>query len=193
MSPAPLPAEQPDKGRHYEFIKSAVHDSFKNATVNRARALADVSLKPQPWYTSASAADLKELAAANLKAWNSQNQVDHLLEKTDLYAFAEPLLKAKIKLLHGIEPDVKSTYLRLYLPAETPWYAINVSEGVVTRTVSLLDAALHNFARSETAGRGSDYISKPDERGLFDVLPIKNTMPISDFQKLCRELDVISL
>ncbi|SDT47850.1 dermonecrotic toxin domain-containing protein [Pseudomonas granadensis] len=190
MSPAPLPAENPDKGRHYEFIKSAVDDSFKTATLSRARALAAVSLKPQAWYTSAPAAWLKKLAAANLKAWNSQNKVDHLLAKTDLYAFAEPLLKAKIKALHGIEPDVKSTYLRLYLPAETPWYAINFSEGAVTRTVSLLDAALHNFASRETVGRDSDYISKPDERGHFDILPIKRAMPIGDFQKLCRELDI---
>lgn len=190
MSLASLPAEQPDKGRHYEFIKSAVDDSFKTATVSRVRALVDAPPKAQPWYTSAPAAWLKKLAAANLKAWNSQNRVDHLLAKTDLYAFAEPLLKAKIKADHGIEPDVKSTYLRLYLPAETPWYAINLSEGIVTRTVSLLDAALHNFASSETAGHGSDYISKPDDHGAFDVLPIKNAMPVSAFQKLCRELDI---
>lgn len=190
MSLASLPAKPPDKGRHYEFIKSAVNDSFKTATVSRVRALADAPWKGQPWYNSAPAAWLKKLAAANLKAWHSQNQVDHLLAKTDLYAFAEPLLKARIKARHGIEPDVKNTYLRLYLPAETPWYAINVSEGTVTRTVSMLDAALHNFAKRETAEHGSDYISKPDERGLFDVLPIKNAMPISDFQKLCRELDI---
>lgn len=190
MSPASLPAENPDKGRHYEFIKSAVDDRFKTATLSRARALADVSLKPQAWFTSAPAAWLKKLAAANLKAWNSQNQVDHLLAKTDLYAFAEPLLKAQIKALYGIEPDVKNTYLRLYLPAETPWYAINLSEGIATRTVSLLDAALHNFASRETVGRDSDYTSKPDERGHFDVLPIKRTMPISAFQQLCRDLDL---
>ena len=53
MSPASLPAENPDKGRHYEFIKSAVDDRFKTATLSRARALADVSLKPQAWFTSA--------------------------------------------------------------------------------------------------------------------------------------------
>lgn len=190
MSPAPLPAETPDKGRHYEFIKSAIDDSFKTATISRARALADVSLKPQAWFTSAPAAWLKKLAAANLKAWNSQNKVDHLLARTDLYAFAEPLLKAKIKALYGIEPDVKNTWLRLYLPAESPWYAINFSEGTVTRTVSLLDAALHNFASRETVDRDSDYISQPDERGHFDVLPIKRTMPISAFQQLCRDLDL---
>lgn len=190
MSLSPLPAETADKGRHYEFIKSAVNDTFKTATVSRGLALAASPLKNEAWYTNAPSAYLSRLAAANLKAWDSQNQVDHLLAKTDLYAFAEPLLKAKIKERHGIEPDVKSTFLRLYLPKDKPWYAIDVSAGSVTRTVSLLDAALHNFASSETIGHGSDYISQPDERGLFDILPIKSAMPISQFQTLCRDLDI---
>lgn len=190
MSLSPLPAENADKGRHYEFIKSAVNDNFKSATVTRSLALAVSPLKNEAWYTKAPSAYLNKLAAANLKAWGSQNQVDHLLAKIDLHAFAEPLLKAKIKERHGIEPDVKSTFLRLYLPKDKPWYAIDLSAGVVTRTVSLLDAALHNFASSETVDHGSDYISEPDERGLFDVVPIKSAMPISQFQALCRDLDI---
>ncbi|MBF6032456.1 hypothetical protein H8F23_04250 [Pseudomonas sp. P155] len=190
MSLSPLPAENADKGRHYEFIKSAVNDTFKSATVSRGLALAASPLKNEAWYTNAPSAYLSKLAAANLKAWGSQNQVDHLLAKIDLHAFAEPLLKAKIKERHGIEPDVKTTFLRLYLPKDKPWYAIDLSAGVVTRTVSLLDAALHNFASSETVGHGSDYISQPDERGLFDILPIKSAMPISQFQALCRDLDI---
>ncbi|VVQ31663.1 dermonecrotic toxin domain-containing protein [Pseudomonas fluorescens] len=184
MSLAPLPAELADKGRHYEFIKAAVDDSFKNATLGRANALAAAPLTNPAWYSTAPAAYRKKLAAANLKAWGSQNQVDHLLAKTDLYAFAEPLLKAKIKERHGIEPDVKKTWLRLYLPTNSD------SDGAKTRTVSVLDAALHNFARNETLGHGSDYISEPDERGLFNVVPIKSVMPINQFQTLCRELDI---
>jgi hypothetical protein len=190
MSLSPQPAENADKGRHYEFIKSAVNDNFKTATVSRGEALAATPLKIESWYTSAPAAYLDGLTDANLKAWSSQNQVDDLLAKTDLYTFAEPLLKAKIKERHGIEPDVKSTFLRLYLPKDKPWYVIDVSKGVVTRTVSLLDAALHNFASSETVEHGSDYISQPDERGLFDIVPIKGAMPISQFQTLCRDLDI---
>lgn len=190
MSLSPQPAVNADKGRHYEFIKSAVNDNFKTATVSRGLALAASPLKIQSWYTTAPSPYLLRLAIANLKAWGSQNRVDHLLAKTDLHAFAEPLLKASIKERHGIEPDVKRTFLRLYLPKDEPWYAIDVSKGVVTRTVSLLDAALHNFASSETVGDGSDYISQPDARGLFDVLPIKGAMPISQFQTLCRDLDI---
>ncbi|MCP1497740.1 hypothetical protein J2Y86_002447 [Pseudomonas migulae] len=76
------------------------------------------------------------------------------------------------------------------MPKERPWYAINFSGGVTTRTVSLLDAALHNFALGETSEADSDFISQPDERGLFDIKPIKRKMSIAQFQTLCRELDI---
>ncbi|MFJ2463346.1 NEL-type E3 ubiquitin ligase domain-containing protein [Pseudomonas sp. NPDC087615] len=190
MSPIPESAENAEKGRHYEFIKSAVSDSFKGATVARGQALAAVPLKIEPWYLKAPDTWLEKLAAANLKAWASQNPVDHLMAKTDLHAFAEPLLKAAIKRRHGLELDVKKTYLRLYMPKDQPWYTIKLSGGVTSRTVSLLDAALHNFAKSETVDRGSEYISQPDERGLFDVLPIRHSMSIAQFQTLCRDLDI---
>ncbi|WKV83232.1 hypothetical protein LJJ44_18335 [Pseudomonas sp. B24_DOA] len=185
-----MPDDNPDQGRHYEFIKSAVSTPFKTATVSRAEALAATPFNIEPWYQTASAKDQQRLAAANLKAWGSQNAVDHLLAKIDLYTFAEPLLKAKIKAVYGIEPDVKTTWLRLYIPAATPWYALDLSAGAVTRTVSLLDAALHNFASTEIAGPDSQYISQPDARDLFDVLPLRHKMSIQQFQTLCRELDL---
>ncbi|WP_415761587.1 NEL-type E3 ubiquitin ligase domain-containing protein [Pseudomonas sp. CP4] len=190
MPLSPVPDDNPDQGRHYEFIKSAVSTPFKTATVSRAEALAATPFNIEPWYQTASAKDQQRLAAANLKAWGSQNAVDHLLAKIDLYTFAEPLLKAKIKAVYGIEPDVKTTWLRLYIPAATPWYALDLSAGAVTRTVSLLDAALHNFASTEIAGPDSQYISQPDARGLFDVLPLRHKMSIQQFQTLCRELDL---
>ncbi|MHC8331548.1 NEL-type E3 ubiquitin ligase domain-containing protein [Pseudomonas sp. LB3P25] len=111
-------------------------------------------------------------------------------ELQDIYTFAEPLLSAALKEQYGVDDDVKTTYLHLYLPKERPWYAINISKGFVTRTVSLLDAALHNFARSEACEADSDFISQPDERGLFDIKPIKRKMSIAQFQTLCRELDI---
>jgi hypothetical protein len=190
MPTASLPAEPTDKGQHYEFIKSAVSEPFKNATVSRGQALAATPLNVEPWYTNVGAGSMEKLAAANLKAWTSQNSVDHALAKTDLYAFAEPLLKALIKQRHGIEPDVRNTYLLLYQSKKLPWYTINISEGATGRTVSLLDAALHNFASHEQVEQGSAYISKPDALGLFDVLPIANKMSIARFQTLCRDLDL---
>ena len=192
------PADAQKKGRHDAFIKSRVSETFKTATITRGLALQASPARIESWYTTAAPANLKRLAAANLKAWESQNRVDHLLSKIDLTAFATPLLQTKLKERYGIETttgtcsdsDIENIWLRLYLPKEKPWYALNLSEGVTTRTVSLLDAALHNFAESETVGAGSDFISKPDAIGNFDVLPIKHKMTISQFQALCRELDI---
>ena len=41
----------------------------------------------------------------------------------DVHSFAKPLLQAKLKERYGIEDDVSTTYLRLYLPKDLPWYA----------------------------------------------------------------------
>ncbi|WP_405046626.1 dermonecrotic toxin domain-containing protein, partial [Pseudomonas sp.] len=190
MSDAPTLGQNMNKGRHYEFIKNTIGDHFKGATVGRGRALAATRLKIEPWYTQVPAAHHDKLKAANLKAWSSQNKVDRLFEKLDLHSFAAPLLQAELKKRYGVEHDVKTTYMRLYLPKDLPWYAIDLGNGVTARTVSMLDAALHNFAKSEKVDTGSVYITKPDHRGHFDVLSISRKMTIAQFQALCRELDI---
>jgi hypothetical protein len=177
MSLTPALAET-EKGRHYAFIKSAVSEPFQNATLDRAKALAAAPLKIESWFSALGASTQAKLSTANLKAWKSQNLVDRMMAKTDLYAFAEPLLKARIKQRHGLDLDVQATWLRLYREADS------------SRTVSLLDAALHNFASGETVERGSSYISKPDKHGHFDTLPIYRQMSIGAFQQLCRDLDL---
>ncbi|VVP19786.1 hypothetical protein PS862_03793 [Pseudomonas fluorescens] len=194
MSDTPTPAENTNKGRHYDFIKNAIGAPFKTATLNRGLALAATPLQMQPWYTTAPATLHAKLKAANLKAWGSQNQVDQLFKHLlDVHSFAKPLLQAKLRERYGIEHDVSTTYLRLYLPKDLPWYTHDVTGGVTTRTVSLLDAALHNFAKTETVHADSQFISKPDDRGHFDVIAIKHKMTISQFQALCRDLDLGAL
>ncbi|VVP66524.1 hypothetical protein PS914_00358 [Pseudomonas fluorescens] len=194
MTDTTTPAQRIDKGRHYAFIKDTTSDPFKTATLGRGRALAATPLTMEPWYTTAPASHHDKLKAANLKAWGSQNQVDTLFRNLqDVHSFAAPLLQAKLKERYGIEHDVSTTYLRLYLAADLPWYAIDVTGGVTLRTVSLLEAALHNFAKSETVLADSHYITKPDDLGHFDVIAIKDKMTISQFQALCRELDIGAL
>jgi hypothetical protein len=198
MSDSPVPAATPDKGRHYDFIASAIDDNFKTATVARVEALAATPLNAQAWYTNAPTAYLEKLRVANIKAWGSQNEVDRLLARIDLTAFATPLLQARLKERYGIEltsdtdsdSDIERTWLHLYMPKSSPWYAFNLSDGVTARQVSLLQAALHNFASKEKVADDSDFISKPDKIGNFDVLPIRQTMSIRQFQALCRELDI---
>ena len=181
----------PDKGRHYDFIRSTLPENVRTASLVRGKALASTALKIEPWYNTAPAARHAQLKTANLKAWGSQNKVDRLFEKLqDVRTFAAPLLQAKLKEQYAVTHDVKTTCLHLYIPKEGPWYTIDTLGGVTTRTVSLLDAALHNFAANETVLADSQYISQPDERGHFDILPIKAKMTISQFQTLCRELDI---
>ncbi|RIJ10481.1 hypothetical protein DXT77_11990 [Pseudomonas sp. 91RF] len=176
------------KGRHYELIKNTIHDTFKQTSLHRAVALNSASLKKYPWHEKQSQASVK---AANLVAWHAQNQTDQALSKIkSLESFAVHLLKNELKEKFGLTINVKRTYLRLYFPKELPWYTINVLPGFSSRTVSLLDAALHNFASKETFTTDSDFISKPDENGHFDVLEIKQKMSIEQFKTLCRELDI---
>ncbi|WP_367254485.1 NEL-type E3 ubiquitin ligase domain-containing protein [Pseudomonas sp. stari2] len=176
------------RGRHYDFIKNNIHDTFKHTSLHRALALSTATLNKQPWHEKP---DQTPAKTANLAAWKAQNQTDQALGKIkSLEAFAVHLLENGLKEKFGLAVNVKQTYLRLYFPKETPWYIINVLPGVASRTVSLLDAALHNFASNETFTADSDFISKPDENGHFDVLGIKKTLSIEQFKNLCRELDI---
>ena len=188
-----IPAGQPpdSPGRHYAFIESRLPDAIKSASIKRARELSNARTGSARWLTHASNFDHSQLQDANLKLWAEHNTVDQLFGKLrDVYEFAEPLLRTALKDQYGVEDDVRTTFLHLYLPKQLPWYATDPSRGVVTRTVSLLDAALHNFADSETCEADSDFISQPDERGLFDLKPIKRKMSIAQFQTLCRDLDI---
>src|SRR5471030_36953 len=136
-----------NKGRHYSLIKDTTNHCFTQASVKRSLALGSVPPIRESWYSSAGQA----LEKANIEAWNSQNAVDRLLDSLqDIHTFAEPLLRSALKQRYRLDLDVQATWLRLYIPKDQPWYVIDTSDGVITRTVSLLDAALHNFSRSET-------------------------------------------
>ena len=178
------------KGRHYELIKNRIHPVFQSTSLRNVRELGRAEKAPAPWIRTATALDQSRLQKAGLELWSSRNKVDRFLDRLqNVYEFAEPLLTDALKKL-DIDVDVKKTYLHLYLPKEQPWYVIDTSRGVVTRTVSLIDAALHNFALSESCEPDSDFISQPDDRDHFDVLPIKHKLSIARFQALCRELDI---
>ncbi|WP_414868349.1 dermonecrotic toxin domain-containing protein [Pseudomonas sp. IT-347P] len=140
--------------------------------------------------------------------------MDRQLEQfRDINAFAEPLLKAEIKARFDLELDVKKTLLRLYVPATTPLFGIKT--GARAWTVSLLEAALHNFEEKETKddayNAASTYIvqsippgqsdarraitvqpdTQPSPPVQFETLPwLKQKLSIPAFTKMCRELDI---
>ncbi len=180
------------KGQHYELIKSRIDAVYLDMRWHRNNALRHVSLHRHMWMTDLPANHAERLDSANKKAWSTQNKVDRILSRLqDIRAFAEPLLRAKLFEQYKINVDVENTCLRLYVPKESSWWVIQVSKGYSARTVSLLDAALHNFAYDETFAKDSAFVVKTDPaRDLFDVSPINSRISVSQFQALCRELDI---
>ncbi|SFA87354.1 NEL-type E3 ubiquitin ligase domain-containing protein [Pseudomonas sp. NFPP24] len=183
--PAPASSLHPDKGPHYELIKQKIPPWLLATSPARAEALSKARLDLASWYHSAPPQAHASLKTANAQAWVTQNTVDERLEQVqDVYAFAEPLLTQALKTTYGVDASVRDTFLFLYSVKGT------FIQGVTSRSVSLLDAALHNFAKDEHFTDDSSYTSRPDARGHFTLKPLKQQMSIAQFTALCRQLDL---
>ncbi|UWF47948.1 hypothetical protein NYP20_21945 [Pseudomonas sp. N3-W] len=186
----PLPADT-----HYEHLLTALPHWLVKAPANRRKALRNAAPLLRDEFRNASSQQHAVLKRLNAAYWTAQTRVDERLAiLTDAHTFAEPLLREAIRQRHGLDLDVKNTFLRLYIPATIPWFPVK-SGAARTWTVSLLDAALHNFEAAETTGdayeAGSAYITPPSASGQFDLLShIKDKLSIAAFTRLCRELDI---
>lgn len=190
----PSPAT-PDsfQGRHLEHLKTALPDWLKDSTLSRVNALKATPLPAGAPYAHVSAEAHQPLRRAVAQQWRAHNTLDKRLgDINDLYAFAEPLLKAALSDYGDI--DVKNTYLRLYTQAAQAWWIVNATGGVKSKTLSLLDAALGNFA---AADRFVDFafLSAQDLRGQRDILHFPHRLSgvrlsADTFKTLCRNLDI---
>lgn len=180
---------------HYEPLRKAIPDwlgksspARRGALRNHRQTISD-QLKAAPQAPQAQHAELRSAIASHMSA---QNAVDQMLERVqNAPAFAEPLLSEALKSRFGLELDVNQTFLQLYIPVT----AAGITTGTRTWTVSLLDAALHNFETAETAAgayaSGSSFITRPTKTGQFETLPLLDTkLGIPAFAGLCRELDI---
>lgn len=179
---------------HYQLLTSALPAWLGNASAGKRQALASIQPQPLPGSAEQRAA-LRRLTGAH---WDAQNSVDRALQHLqDVKTFATPILEQALKAEFGLELDVDATFVRLYIPDSVPWFSIR-SGAARTWTVSLLDAALHNFEHKETLADAyepaSTFITRPSASGQFDTLPqIKRVMSISAFASLCRDLDIGAL
>ncbi|VVQ04386.1 hypothetical protein PS918_04500 [Pseudomonas fluorescens] len=184
--------EHPDS--HYQHLKNSVPTWLGQASSAKRQALKNTQPKLLDRLQAAPAAQHQALKTLNAAHWTAQNEVDRRLARLqDASAFAEPLLKAALKSRFGLDLDVKATFLRLYVPATIPWFPIKT--GARAWTVSLVEAALHNFEATETGDAAyeahSTFITQPSDTGQFETLPaIKQNLSIPAFIRLCRELDI---
>ena len=120
-------------------------------TLSPAKRTALNNVKPSipQWYKTASPDAHDTLKNRVSRAWEAQSKVDQAMGTLKSpQAFGAPLLAQLLKRRFGIERDVETTYLRLYIPLTIPWFSVR-SGAARTWTVSLLDAALHNFEAGE--------------------------------------------
>lgn len=174
---------------HSDFIKSAMPDWLVKSSARRIGDLRNFPKVVPEWCKGASTSAHLTVKEATQASWQAQNQVDRMLEKLqDVESFAQPLLTQALKEQYNLELDVRETFLRLYSPVKTSGWSLNVLGGVSSRTVSLLSAALHNFAEGEVFTADSAFISKPDAKGNFEIKKLAIT--VEQFKALCRALDI---
>lgn len=186
-----LPKASANKSVHHELIKNAIPPWLAQTSLRRVSALKAIKLQIPDWYKTASPAAHLQLKNDIKLNWNAQNSLDQALSNLqDVYAFAKPLLQKALKDRFGVEDDVEQTWLRLYAPVATSWWVHDFASGVQSRTLSLLDAALHNFSSREAFTADSEFITRPDAQGHFAVKHLKHKISIDQFKALCRELDI---
>ncbi len=180
---------------HFHPAFNNLPDWLLKASPLTLSALKSARLQRPHWHATATRQQHQSLKLANVEHWTQRNRLEARLGKLQsAQDFAESILSQALKTRFGLELDVKTTFLRLYIPQNTPWFPIKTG-GARTWTVSLVDAALHNFQESETRADAyepdSTFITVPSPTGQFDTLPaVKSKLPIQSFTRLCRELDI---
>lgn len=179
---------------HFDIIKNALPEWITLTSPNTLKQLRNVEPQLPEWFKKASAAQHKELRNAQRASWTKRNDVEKELNNIlDVYSFAEPLLKRDLKQRYDIDIDVKEIFIHLYIP-KTDYFGLP-TEGATRWSVSVLDAALHNFeafeGKSDAHFPESGFITRPDERGHYDRLgDLTRKLPIDQFINFCRELDI---
>lgn len=184
---------QPDL--HSRILEKAIPNWLIGASTLHRETLKTTRAEAPDWYESATEAQHQTLKTRVAQSWTALNRLDGMLAtlKTPA-AFAQPLLQDALKRQFGLEQDVSTIHLRLYFPLETPLLPIRTG-GFQVSTVSLIEAALHNFEASEalpdTYTGDSAFISQPSATGQFETVPdISEKLSIAEFVGLCRTLDI---
>lgn len=192
LLPSPRPATF--QGRHYPLLESALPPWLKTTALHRLDALQAVGLQDPAPYPNAAPAQHANLRQAIAGHWQALNTLDKRLQPlNDLYAYAERILGGALSADYG-PIDVRNTYVRLYVKASTAWWVHDFKSGVTSHTLSLLDAALHNFAATDSF---VDYafLSGADARGQQRSLTFKHKtrgtpLTAEGFKQLCRALNI---
>ncbi|WP_455827621.1 NEL-type E3 ubiquitin ligase domain-containing protein [Pseudomonas graminis] len=182
-----------DQSLHYAFIQNALPDWLKTTSPQRLNGLQASARQGIHAYPHASASQHQAFRPDLAEHWQQHTALDRRFEAlTDVYRFAEPLLKNALMAYGDI--DVRTTYVRLYAHADVGWWVRDFTGGTQSKTLSLLDAALANFASSDSFVDHA-FLSAEDPRGQRDVLTLRHAtsgavLTAVEFKRICRSLDL---
>jgi hypothetical protein len=180
---------------HQELIAKALPEWIAKRPLKQLEQLKTVRPELPDWFKKATPAQHKELRSTQTDSWTKRNAVEKELERLlDVHSFAEPLLRKQIKQRFNLDMDVKETFIHLYIPTVLPVIGLP-TDGAKVWSVSVLDAALHNFEAFEGEPDAhlpeSGFISRPDANGRFRILDeVTSKLAVDQFVRFCRELDI---
>jgi len=180
---------------HHAILAQAIPRWLGDATPARRSALRELAPSFPDWYKNASAAQHETLKRLNSDAWTRQNRVDKALAGLKSpETFGAELLQPALKRHYGLDLDVHSTWLQLYVPLTLAGFQVKAG-AARTWSVSVLQAALHNFEPAEAEPgayqQHSGFSTQPNAAGHFQSLPaVDAKISIAQFATLCRDLDI---
>lgn len=179
------------RGIHFETLKKAIPPVLIKASAKRRAELRETRALLPDWFTKATSSQQQTLKLAIEALHLRQNERDALFDKVQsIETFAKNLLAPELQKLDE-KFDADSTWLRLYAPKSLGIFGLK-TEALTVKTLSLLQAALHNFEYDETRpgyyDASSCFISRPDANGHFE--PVVTSVSIDAFARLCRRLNI---
>ncbi|MBN0979988.1 hypothetical protein JTY93_19705 [Pseudomonas hygromyciniae] len=183
----PLATQSP----HFDILTNAIPPWLGTASPAKRAVLAIDTPVIADWYLRATEQQHAHLKHLNGAAWAAQNRVDKaLVALQSPETFGAARLQAALKDEFGIDTDVRTTYLQLYVPLTLAGFTVRPG-AARTWSVSLLDAALHNFETDEPYEQHSGFSTQPTPTGQFTQLPdLDAKISIAQFTQLCRRLDI---
>lgn len=174
----------------YELIKHKLPGWLIHAAPSTRAALKGASTGALNWLDSLGGAERLQLQQYNDSCAQSQQALDQVMAGLQsAEAFARPLLAEAIKHRFNIEPDLDATFVDLRKPIELGALGIRVGSFSVL-SLSLLQAALHNFEESECQSGAFTHTSRFKRGPGESDASVTLEMSIHGFLSLCRTLDI---
>lgn len=190
MTVTSVPLHHVTPSLHGRFLKKSAPQWLLNAPSERRAALKHSDAQLPQAYLDATPAQRKHLHDYFTASFTAQTALDQTMaDLQDIDTFAEPLLRKALKDQHGVELDVRKTWVSLRKATKIGLIEVGNFEYL---KISLLEAAKHNFEASEAEEGAFHHSSGFKVQGATPdtFTPLTVNLKVHQFLTLCRSLDI---